>query len=213
MNLEYFFNIIDTRKTNRKYGSGTPSIEDIKRIIDSARMAPSAMNTQNWRFIAIFNQDVKEKMAQEVEKVYERLLASELDEETKATIGRYQGHATFFTKAPVVIAVIMTLSGSFFEGILEKAGYSEDEIKLMRPDSQLLSIGGAVENMALTAHALGLGSCWMVAPVLAQEGFKKVLNLDPKDKIVTLLTIGKPADTEGRRAPKKSLEEVMEIVK
>ena len=44
------------------------------------------------------------------------------------------------------------------------AGLGEDEIKKMRPDSYLLSMGGAIENMLLASYALNLGSCWMVAP-------------------------------------------------
>ena len=54
--------------------------------------------------------------------------------------------------------------------------YSLEEIGLMRPDSQLLSMGGAIENIILSAHALGLGSCWMVAPVIAQKELKSLLN-------------------------------------
>lgn len=45
-NLEYFFNIMDTRKTNRKYQNYVPPKEDIERIINSARLAPSAINAQ-----------------------------------------------------------------------------------------------------------------------------------------------------------------------
>jgi hypothetical protein len=46
---------------------------------------------------------------------------------------------------------------------------------------------------------------------LAHEGLKKVLKLDETDKIVSLVTIGKPKDTDGR-SPKKALEEVAEFL-
>ena len=81
----------------------------------------------------------------------------------------------------------------------------------MRPDSQLLSMGGAIENMALSAHALNLGSCWMVAPVLASDRFREILNINDDDRIVSLLTIGKPVVSD-KRSPKKELDEIMTIL-
>lgn len=210
-NLEYFFNIVDTRKTNRKYEDYIPPIEDIKRIIDSARLAPSAVNAQNWKFIAVYNKEVKHKMALGVLQTYDRILSGITDEEQKEKIERYKGHSTFFENAPVVIVCIMTKAPSFFEGVLESSGFECAQIKKMRPDSQLLSMGGAIENMALAAHAKGLGSCWMVAPVLAVEKFNEILKLDEDDKVVSLLTIGKPIVND-KRSPKKQLDEILTIM-
>ena len=98
-------------------------------------------------------------------------------------------------------------------GVLEKAGIKDDEIKLMRPDSYLLSMGGAIENMLLSAYALGLGSCWMVAPVLGEDGMRKTLNLKEDEKIVSILAFGRPApDATDKRSPKKELDKIMEII-
>ena len=88
-------------------------------------------------------------------------------------------------------------------GVLENAGYSALEIAKMRPDSYLLSMGGAVENMILSASALGFGSCWMVAPVLAEADFRKILNIQDDEKIVTLFNNRK---TLGRQ-PKQDAKE------
>ena len=203
---------IDTRKTTRKFGSKKPTIDEVKRMINSARLAPSAINAQNWRFISIFNDDIKNKMAQSVLDKYSEII-SKLDAETGAQVERYKGHSTFFTHAPLVIVCIEKQATSFMGGILEKAGYSENEIKKMRPDSYLLSMGGAVENILLTAHSLGYGSCWMVAPVLGEAGMRKILNLSDDEKIVSILSIGEIAqDATDKRSPKKNLDEIIEIV-
>lgn len=206
------FECIDTRKTIRKYTDYIPTDDEIKRIINSARLAPAAMNTQNWKFLAVFNKDIKHKMAQAVLDKYDEI-TSGIDEETARAVSSYKAHSTFFETAPVIIVCIEIKAPSFMGGVLEMAKYTQNEIANMRPDSYLLSMGGAVENMALSAHALGLSSCWMVAPVLAHGEFKKILNLGEDDKIVTILTIGKPYANNPNRAPKKPLEEVMEIVK
>lgn len=210
-NLEFFFNIVDTRKTNRKYEDYIPPIEDIKRIIESARLAPSAINAQNWKFIAVYSKEIKQKMAGAVLETYDEILSKLKDPEEREKIERYKGHSTFFENAPAVIVCVLTKAPSFFDGVLESSGYECAKIKDMRPDSQLLSMGGAIENMALTAAALGLGSCWMVAPVIAVDKFREILNIECEDRIVSLLTIGKPV-ISGKRSPKKQLEEILEII-
>jgi len=206
------FECLDTRKTIRKYSDYIPTDDEIKRIINSARLAPAAMNTQNWKFLAVFNKDIKHKMAQAVLNKYDEI-TSRIDENTARAVSSYKAHSTFFETAPVIIVCVETKAPSFMGGVLEIANYSESEISKMRPDSYLLSMGGAVENMALSAHALGLSSCWMAAPVLAEKDFREILNLKEDDKIVTILTIGKSYADNPNRAPKKSLDEVMEIIK
>ena len=206
------FEAVDNRKTIRKFDSYIPTKDEIKRIINSARLAPSAMNTQNWKFIAIYNNEIKNKMADEILKTYDRIIPN-LDDETKAYVERYKAHSTFFTKAPVIIVCVETEAKAFMNGVLEMAKFSEEEIKKMRPDSFLLSMGGAIENMLLSAYAQNLGSCWMGAPVVGVEGIKKVLNLDETDKITSVIAIGKPAsDISDKRSNKKLLDEIMEII-
>lgn len=206
------FDCIDTRKTIRKYSDYIPSTDEIKRIINSARLAPSAVNAQNWKFLAVYNNEAKEKMAQAVLDKYDEII-SKIDEKTAQNVSRYKGHSAFFKEAPVVIVCVETNAPSFLGGVLEEAKYTKEEIANMRPDSYLLSMGGAIENMILSAHALGLASCWMVAPVIASEEFKRILNLQDTDRITTLLAIGKPASDNPNRMPKKTLDEIMEIVK
>ena len=56
-----FFEVLDNRRTVRDFIPYEITDEEIERIIDSARLAPSAVNAQNWKFLAIVNQEVKEK--------------------------------------------------------------------------------------------------------------------------------------------------------
>lgn len=205
------FECIDTRKTIRKYSDYKPTTDEIKRIINSARLAPAAVNAQNWKFLAVFNDDIKKQMAQAVLEKYDEIV-SKIAPETAENVLRYKGHSTFFEEAPVVIVCVETAAPSFLGGVLEEAGYNKEEIAKMRPDSYLLSMGGAIENMILASHAMGFGSCWMVAPVIAEEKFKKILNLKEDDRITTLLALGKPYAENPNRMPKKALEEVMEII-
>ena len=207
-----FFEAIHTRKTIRKYKQEHPPTEDIKKIINSARLAPSATNSQNWKFIAIYNDAIKQKMAKAVETAYDDFLQIVDDEEIKKGIAKYKTFSTFFKDAPVVIACIETERKSMMTEFMKSKGVPYEEILLYRPDSSLLSMGAAIENMSLSATVLGYGTCWLCAPIIAYKEFKNILKLKENDKIVSLLALGKPENNNTQQPPKKSLEEVMCII-
>ena len=207
-----FFETVYKRKTIRKYKKTKPPIEDIKKIIDSARVAPSATNSQNWKFIAIYNDEIKTKMSKAVGNTYDKIRLTVDEEDFKKSLSKSKTFSTFFKDAPVVIACIETERTSKMTEFLKNQGLSYEEVLLYRPDSSLLSIGAAIENMSLTATALGYGTCWMCAPIIAYKNFKKILNLSETDKIVSLLVLGKPSSDNQNQPPKKSLNEIMEII-
>jgi len=57
------FEAIENRRSVRKYKQKTISKEIIKKLINVARLAPSAINIQPWEFIAITNTETLNKIA------------------------------------------------------------------------------------------------------------------------------------------------------
>lgn len=55
--------MVRRRRSIRKYKPHDIPKEDFKKIFEAARLAPSAENSQPWRFIIIRNQKVKELLA------------------------------------------------------------------------------------------------------------------------------------------------------
>lgn len=217
MNSDYancnFFDVLNTRKTIRKYTNEIPPLEAIKKIADAGRLAPSATNTQNWQFIAIYDNSTKQKLANAVEKKYDELKEFVESSEDKNKINGYKYYSMFFYKAPVVFAVVEKKRISTMLSILEKNGMEKEELQKYDNRSSILSMGAAIENMSLAAHALGLATCWMCAPLVAQKEFGKILELNEGDKVVTLLTVGFPDNSNtASRPPKKTLDEVFKIV-
>ena len=207
-----FFETINTRKTIRKYKPDMPTMEDITKIIDSARIAPSATNSQNWQFIVIKNKDLMEKMKEAVITEYDKLAKLNNEKEFLEKINYFKSYSTFFTNAPVLIAIVETQRTSYITEMMKKLNFSAEKIKLMRPDSSLLSIGAAIENMSLSAHNLGYGTCWMVAPIIAEEAFSKLLNLEENSHVVSLLPLGIPYSENYQSPSKKTLQDVMRII-
>ena len=60
---ENFFDLVEKRRAIRKYKNFDIPDEDLKKILNAARLAPSAENSQPWRFIVVKNQTTKELLA------------------------------------------------------------------------------------------------------------------------------------------------------
>lgn len=74
--------------------------------------------------------------------------------------------------------------------------------------SYYLDVAIAMENMALTAHDLGLGTCWLGA--FHEDMVKAILGIPCDDvRVVGLLTLGYPAS----KAPVKNRKQLEEIVR
>jgi nitroreductase len=58
-----------------------------------------------------------------------------------------------------------------------------------------------VENMALTAWDMGIGSCWIGA--FSEDGVKRVLNIPANFRVVSLLTLGYADEAQDRRTGKR----------
>ena len=207
-----FFEIINTRKTIRKYKNEIPPLEAIKKIADAGRLAPSATNTQNWEFIAIFSDEIKEKMANAVENKFEKFQKLITNEEDNNKINCYKYYSMFFDKAPVVFAIVEKKRVSTMLSILSKTGMDKEEIQKYDNRSSILSMGAAIENMSLCAHALGLATCWMCAPMVAHEEFGKILHIEEDARVISLLTVGYPENNIPARPQKKTLDEVFRFI-
>ena len=82
------FEAIKKRRSVRAYADEKVSEEDIERLIDAARWAPSAGNIQPWEFVVV------------------------KDVETKRKLSEAALNQTFIEKAPVVIVVCADLNRS-----------------------------------------------------------------------------------------------------
>jgi F420 biosynthesis protein FbiB-like protein len=66
------------------------------------------------------------------------------------------------------------------------------------------SVALSCQNMLLAAHALGLGACWMCAPLFVPDLVRTTLGLPPQWEPQALITLGYPA--KGHSAAEKVKE-------
>jgi nitroreductase len=156
MTKEEFYQLIENRRSIRKYKPDPIPKQTIERIIHAGLNAPSGKNRQNWRFIIIQGKkrDDYLKYSQKSWSNIKDLLKMRLKPSLYEFTERF-----FFTlgDAPVVIFC-----------------YS-----INSPDEKYLtSIGSvymAAENINLAALAEGLGSCTMGAPLEIQNEVNEFL--------------------------------------
>jgi len=123
---------IQYRYSVRKYAASPIEKEKVERILEAARLAPSACNAQPWTFIVVDEPELKEKVA-------------------KTARAETIGMNRFAAQAPVIIAIVMEPAN-----ITSTFGS-----KVKRKHFPLIDIGIAAEHICLQATAEGLGTCML----------------------------------------------------
>ncbi len=204
------FEAIEGRRSIRRFKDTPVPDEDIKKMLDAGRRAPSANNVQPWSFLVVKDKNVLKRMADAVREMVDRMIPHAGDERQAQRLGAYKGNFyVFFENAPACIVVLMAPYGLSSVTILEKMGYSAEAIERLRPHPGLQSVSAAIQNILLAAHALGYGSCWMTGPLVAQEQFETILGYGKEKTAVALIPVGVPDEYPQARV-RKPLEEIAE---
>ena len=206
------FDAIRDRRSIRRFKQTPVPDEDIRKILDAGRWAPSANNAQPWSFIVIKDRAVLKSMAGAVREMIDRMIPYAESEKQAQRLAAYKSnYYTFFENAPAVIAVCMEAYDAGTDRLLAKMGYSTEDIKRLRPLPGLQSVAAAIQNMLLAIHALGYGSCWMTGPLVAQDAFEKLLGFGKETSVAALLPVGVPGEDTPARS-RKPLEGLMNLV-
>jgi len=199
---------IESRVSVRSYKPDHVPFEDVKEIIRLGSLAPSVNNYQPWEFIAISNQDVKDKMAYLVTQELHKIPVKE-SRVSKNIISQVEWFSTFFENAPWVVAVCM----KDYESVLEHGTeLNHDQVNEQRNHPDLQSAGACIQNMLLGAVDKGYGACWMSAPLIAKDLLCKELEICEENQLIAFVTIGIPAKDPIPK-PKQDIESMLRLIK
>ena len=200
---------LEKRASVRQFTEEPVKVDDLREMVRLAGLAPSANNSQPWRFIAITNRDVLKEMGALVQVKVAKLLANARDDSAKA-IAQVEWYSTFFANAPAVVAVASRPYEAVMDEVLPFLGLTHDEINAARGYPDVQSIGASIENLLLAAVDMGYAGCWLSGPLVAREDLEKCLNLPQPWKLAAMAAIGKPA-VPTKQKEKKPLEEIFEL--
>lgn len=122
--------LIEKRKSVRKYQSAEVPREVIERCLEAVRLAPSACNSQPWSFIIADREPIREELA-------------------RAAFSGVYSMNNFAAQAPVLI-VVLTERSKFVAAL---AG------RFRGVQYNLIDVGIACAFLSLAAEAEGLGAC------------------------------------------------------
>lgn len=103
-----------------------------------------------------------------------------------------------FANAPVLILACSTMDG------LRK--FPDEKRQMCERDLAMQSLGAAMQNLLLAAHAEGLGACWFCAPGFCKETVRKVLRIPEAVEPEAFVALGYPAEKPSTPT-KKALSE------
>lgn len=208
MSADILNKLIGSRASHRKFASDPVPDVDVQRIVESGLQAPSGHNRQPWRYIAIRDGDLLDRMA-ETALAAQRAYYDDLPEDVVKGLTAFEFYVQHFRSAPLVLAVLVRRDSDPLVDIERLHGVSTR--KPVHYDSELLGVGASIQNCLLTAESLGYGSCWLTAPVyIAQRELEELLTVPSEFNLASLISVGRPVK-ERRPAPKKSIEEMLEF--
>jgi len=122
--------LIKRRQSDRGYLDREVEQEKLDRILEAGRLAPSACNSQPWKFIVVTEPGVKKEVA-------------------RAATAKEIGFNKFIDQAPVLLVIVREKPN-----LVPRIGGS-----FKNKDYSVIDIGIAAENICLQAVAEELGSC------------------------------------------------------
>jgi nitroreductase len=202
---EQFLLLARSRRSVRKFSEHAVSRENVVRVLEAASWAPSNHNRQPWKFIVLEDRSQITRLAEAIRAELSQKLKS-LPQVASGYIGEFGDYATFFSGAPVLIAVLHKRPVSFSATLLQ--GVPHPDLVSGEP----LSAAMAVQNLLLAAHALGLGSCAMTAPLVVCDLILGELKPPPGHELTCFVALGYP-DEKPAESRRKSIEQIAEFRK
>jgi nitroreductase len=182
---ERFLALACARRSVRRFSDRGVSRENVLRVLEAARWAPSNHNRQPWRFIVLEDRNRIIRLAERVAAELTGRLES-LPEVASGHAGELAQHATCFSGAAVLIVVAHKRPASFSRALLQ--GLAQPELVSGEP----LSAAMAVQNLLLASHALGLGACVLTAPLLVGGLIASEVSLPAGHELTCLVALGYP---------------------
>ena len=197
-----YLDFLKSRRSIRKYQGREVPVELIDRVLETARWAPSAHNAQPWRFFVIRKQELKRKLAGEMAACLKADLIQDgvpertAEERAKASIDN-------FSRAPVLIVACIDKGrmDSYPDSFRQKA----EEVMATQ------SLAAAIQNLLLSASAIGLGACWHCAPLFCPDVVRRAVSISDAWFPQALVTLGYP-DEDPPAPPRLSLDEIRKIL-
>ncbi len=195
MNDPGLFQSMYTARALRRFKPDPVPDDLLFQLMDAAIRAPSGQNAQDWRFICVRDQQVKNQMHEWAQTPWRRYQARYADKpeqidslprSQRLSLRSVEHLVQHFRETPVVV-IACGLTG--------------------RHSTPGGSIFPAIQNLLLAARGLGLSGSVFNFPLSHEQELRDLLKIPDTNDIFCVLPIGYPSDHHGpvRRKPVKDV--------
>lgn len=174
---------IETRRSIRTYKDTPVTAEDITKIVEEARFAPTWKNSQTVRYHAVLDKALKDKIAEEGTCQFSKNMLN--------------------IKSAAALVVLTTVDGI--------SGYDQDGTPTTPKGShwQSFDAGIACQTFCLAAHGYGFGT--LIMGIFDEAKIRELIALPEGESISALIAVGY-ADEAPDQRPRKDTAELLRIL-
>lgn len=199
---------ISQRRSIRRYLPDPVPDDDLRILLDAARLAPSGCNTQPWRFIVVRDVQLRERLAEEAMDLKQNQEICRQAPVLIACLAIVDAHCDIPERTIELSTVDPTAAAPTIAkrtGRLLKSRFDampEPE----RAAYMALNTTIALTHLILQATELGYGTCWLKA--FDEPAARLVLGVPEGARIVAFTSLGRPAEAPVPR-PRLPLAEIV----
>ncbi len=192
------FEAIKTRRAIKKFdNSYKMSSEDVKSLMEHVILSPTSYNQQNWRFITITEQDVKDKIS--------KAARDQSQPKDGSLVIVLCGNMNAWKEEPLRYWKNNTPEKQ--ELVKNSLSKKYADSPQNRRDEAIRSCGFAGQTIMLAARQMGLDSCPMVG--FEYDELADIIKLPDDHLIVLMIVVGKSLEPAGERGGQLPLDQVV----
>jgi len=180
------------RRSIRRYTDQPVPPALVDALLDAAAQAPSPHNRQPWRF-AVLRDAARTRLATamaaqlRIDRLHDGYSPDLVDRDALRSVER-------ITSAPVSLLACLSMA--------DMDTYPDTRRNAAERWMAGQAVACAVQNILITAPTLGLGACWMCAPLFCPHTARNTLALPTDWEPQALITLGFAAD-DGRHRERR----------
>jgi F420 biosynthesis protein FbiB-like protein len=193
--LTAFEQVLRGRRTVRYYRPDSVPRAVLTAVLAAAAHAPAPHHRPPWRLVVLTRPEAKARLAAAMGAAWAADLRADGVAEARIA-ALVAGSRARITGAPAVVVLCTD------DATLDR--YPDARRQAAEQTMAAQSAGAALQNVMLAAHAHGLATCWMCAPLFCPAVVAAALQLAPTLRPQALLTLGyaaQPPPPRPRLAP------------
>jgi nitroreductase len=206
MEYDNILSVIKRRRTVRQYKSDPVSMDDVKKVLDAARWAPSGNNSQPWEFVVVRDLH-KRRLVTDIFIAQSIQLREKSDNWKHAPIKDYLESISTF---------IFVCGDPRFIPAFPRSTANSEISAMYRENSQRIyieTVTAAICNIILAATSLGLGTVWLTGTGESDTSakLKSVLKIPGILDIICCIPLGYPPDEKPNLRTPRPIDNVIHV--